>query len=170
MFPSPPKDIGLLYTPDENNNMALTFIPISNETCSEYSQFSPDIPFAIGFPKEGICNTQKILIVGVVPENGNEPFHLMIDKADNVIHRWGMVDGEMVGKQGEPGDGTTIDYSESFTMTVTCDDDGWVLNVNTELGYPHFFHIFSPLNVTRFEISGDVVITFVGIGDEGYIN
>ena len=138
---------------------------MSNEICSEYSQFSPDIPFAIGFPGEGICNTQKILIVGVVPqtvknnpefilttENGNEPFHVMIDKADNVIYRWGMVDGEMVGKQGESGDGTSIDYSEPFTMTITCDDDGWVLNVNTELGYPHFFHIFSPLNVTGFEI------------------
>ena len=153
---------------------------MNNPTCSEYSQFSPDIPFTMGFPKEGICNKQKILIVGVVPDtvkdnpefilktdNGNEPFHVVIDKSDNVVYRWGTVDDGVAVKQGEPEDGTTIDYSEPFTMTVTCDDDGWMLKVNTELAYPHFFHLFSPLNVTGFEILGDVVITFVGIGDEG---
>ena len=134
----------------------------------------------MGFPEQGICNTQKILVVGVVPEtvknnpefilktdNGNEPFHVMIDKTDNVVYRWGLVDEEVKGKQGEPNDGTTIDYSEPFTMVIKCDDDGWMLKVNTELGYPHFFHLFSPLNVTGFEITGDVMITFVGIGNEG---
>ena len=136
----------------------------------------------MGFPAQGICGNQKILIVGVVPEsvkenpefilktdNGNEPFHVMIDKTDNVIYRWGLVDGVVQEKQGIPLDGTTIDYSEPFTLTIKCDDDGWILQENTELSYPHFFHIFSPLNVTGFEITGDVMITFVGIGDEGDI-
>jgi hypothetical protein len=149
---------------------------------SEYSEFSPDIPFVMGFPKQGICNTQKILIVGVVPENvktnpefilttdnENEAFHVMVDKKDNVIYRWGLVDGEVKERKGTPDDGTTIDYSEPFTMTIRCDDDGWMLTVNTELGYPHFFHLFSPVNVTGFEITGDVMITYVGIGDEGNI-
>ena len=134
----------------------------------------------MGFPEGGICGNQKILIVGVVAENvktspefilktdnGNEPFHVMINKKDNVINRWARVDGVMEEKQGEPFDGTTIDYSEPFTMTIKCDDDGWILQVNTELSYPHFFHIFSPRNVTGFEITGDVMITFVGIRDEG---
>ena len=148
----------------------------------EFSQFSPDIPFEIGFPLQGICGDQKILIVGVVPEgvktdpefilktnNGNEAFHVMISKADNVIYRWGLVDGVKQAAQGEPLEGTTIDYNEPFTMIIKCDDDGWVLQVNTEQNYPNFIHLFSPLNVTGFEITGDVMVTFVGIGDEGEI-
>jgi hypothetical protein len=102
-------------------------------------------------------------------DNENEAFHVMVDKKDNVIYRWGLVDGEVKERQGTPDDGTTIDYSEPFTMTIRCDDDGWMLKVNTELGYPHFFHLFSPGNVTGFEITGDVMITYVGIGDEGHI-
>ena len=54
-------------------------------------------------------------------------------------------------------------------MTIKCDDDGWMLHVNTELGYPHFFHLFDPLNVTSLDVSGDVLITFVGIGNEGLV-
>ena len=93
----------------------------------------------------------------------------MINKDDNALYRWGIVDGVEKQTQGKLNEGTTIDYGEPFTMTIKCDDDGWMLHVNTELGYPHFFHLFDPLNVTSLEVSGDVLITFVGIGNEGLI-
>jgi hypothetical protein len=93
----------------------------------------------------------------------------MVGKKYNVIYRWGLVDGIMKENQGKPLDGTTIDYSEPFTMTIKCDYDGWILQVNTDINYPHFFHIFRPFNVTGFDITGDVMITYVGNGDEGNI-
>ena len=40
------------------------------------------------------------------------------------MYRWAVVDGEVVDLQGEPGDGTTIDFSEPFTMSIQCDMDG----------------------------------------------
>ena len=58
-MPFPPKEIGMVYTPDEKNNMSLA---------SQFSKYSPDIPFEMGFPADGICNSKKLLIVGIMAE------------------------------------------------------------------------------------------------------
>ena len=34
-----------------------------------------------------------------------------------------------VGHQGEPGDGTSVDMEEPFILSLSCDDDGWILQV-----------------------------------------
>ena len=54
----------------------------------------------------------------------------------------------MTDKQGTPNEGTTIDYGEPFQMTIKCDDDGWILQINTELAYEHFFHLFRDFSYT----------------------
>lgn len=59
IVPFPPKEIGMVYTPDEKNNMSLA---------SQFSKYSPDIPFEMGFPTDGICNSKKLLIVGIMAE------------------------------------------------------------------------------------------------------
>ena len=120
IVPFPPPEIGLLYTPDEVNNMQLA---------SEFSQFNPKIPFSMAVPAGGICSTAKILIVGVMPSRvrrppevvvrnaaGDDLFWVQVNKAEDAIYRWGAINGTVVERHGSPGEHTTIDYEEPFTL------------------------------------------------------
>lgn len=37
---------------------------------------------------------------------------------EDVIRRWIEVDGNIVGFEGEPGEGTTVDVDEPFTLRI----------------------------------------------------
>ena len=125
IVPFPPSEIGMIYTPDAANNMQLA---------SDYSQFNPKIPFDMAVPPGGICSLAKILIVGVMPskvrkmpnfflvnDEGDELFHVQINKKEDVIYRWGAINKTIIEKHGIPGDHTTIDYEEPFTLTIRWD-------------------------------------------------
>ena len=187
IVPFPPSDIGMIYTPDSENNMQLE---------SDYSQFNPKIPFNMAVPPGGICSLGKILIVGVMkskvrkmPEffimndDGDELFHVQINKKEDVIYRWGALNKTIIETHGTPGDHTTIDYEEPFTLTIRwnqlhmlkiktyndfrCDEDGWTVAENKEPIFQSFLHIVDPTTMTKLKIKGDVIVTYVGIGDEG---
>ena len=49
------------------------------------------------------------------------------------------------------------------TSRLSCDDDGWELQINDELPYPHFLHILNPKSLVSIDIIGDVSISFAGI-------
>ena len=84
-IPFPPKDIGLVYTPDEKNNITLA---------SEFSVYNPTLPMVMKFKGVEFCedNQQQLLIVGRMPLDGrdrpeiifrgtstDEAFHIRID-------------------------------------------------------------------------------------------
>ena len=45
------------------------------------------------------------------------------------MSRWGQLNGTEVGRQGEVGEGTSIDFEEPVVITIQCDGDGWVMQV-----------------------------------------
>ena len=84
-IPFPPKDIGLVYTPDEKNNITLA---------SEFSVYNPTLPMVMKFKGVSFCddNREQMMIVGKIPADselrpeiifrGNgtdEAFHFRID-------------------------------------------------------------------------------------------
>ena len=84
-IPFPPKQIGLVYTPDEKNNITVA---------SEFSVYNPRLPMVMKFKGEEFCedNRQQMLVVGRMPLVGrdepelifrgngtDEAFHLRID-------------------------------------------------------------------------------------------
>ena len=146
---------------------------------SEFSVFNPKIPFTLAIPSGGICNKEQILIVGVMLErirklpeisitsdDGTELFHVQINKAEDTIYRWAAINQTITEKHGKVNDHTTIDLEEPFTMVITCDEDGWVLKINSDPSYPNYFHIDDPASATKVKLSGDMRVTYVGIGDE----
>ena len=46
------------------------------------------------------------------------------------MSRWGELNGTEVGRQGEVGEGTSIDFEEPVVITIQCDGDGWVMQVS----------------------------------------
>merc|ERR1719483_1569478 len=48
-------------------------------------------------------------------------------------------------------------------ISLTCDDDGWRLQINNEKPYPHFLHLLDHQNLHDLIITGDVSISFAGI-------
>jgi hypothetical protein len=121
-IPFPPKSIGLEYVPDPANPISLA---------SEYSQYNPTIPLRMPFPGPEFCgdNNQKLMIVGRIPEDGkalpefalmgpgtDEALHLVLDPDLEFLIRWGVVANVTAGLSGEPGEGTTIDRDEPFTI------------------------------------------------------
>ena len=84
-IPFPPKQIGLVYTPDEKNNITIA---------SEFSVYNPTLPMVMKFKGREFCeeNQQQMLVVGRMPllsgdkpelifrGNGtDEAFHIRID-------------------------------------------------------------------------------------------
>ena len=47
-----------------------------------------------------------------------------------------------------------------------CDEDGWTVAENKEPIFQSFLHIVDPTSMTKLKIKGDVIVTYVGIGDE----
>ena len=54
-----------------------------------------------------------------------------------------------------------------FDIRIECDEDGWLLQVNDEPGYNHFTHTVSPNKIRFIQLSGDVMVNFVGFGPKG---
>ena len=46
-----------------------------------------------------------------------------------MLLRWGQLNGTELGRQGEVGEGTSIDFEEPVVITIQCDGDGWVMQV-----------------------------------------
>ena len=42
-----------------------------------------------------------------------------------------------------------------------------MFQANTELPYPHFFHLFSPDLIQTVQVMGDVLISYIGFGNKG---
>ena len=61
--PFPPRHIGLEYTPDPDSKI---------ELASQYSQFSPEIPFTMALPNQGVCEKKKLLVVSTPASHYNE--------------------------------------------------------------------------------------------------
>ena len=47
----------------------------------------------------------------------------------NHMSRWGELNGTELDRQGEVGEGTSIDFEEPVVITIQCDADGWVMQV-----------------------------------------
>jgi len=171
-IPFPPKDIGLVYTPDEKNNITLA---------SEFSVYNPTLPMVMKFKGVSFCddNREQMMIVGKIPADselrpeiifrGNgtdEAFHFRIDVDAEFVERWANRDNTTVGKQGNPGDGTSIDRDEPFVIRISCDTDGWVVKSNKEKDYPTFLHIIQPVEILDIQVLGDVEISYIGFGDD----
>ena len=63
--------------------------------------------------------------------------------------------------------GTSIDYDEPFVINLSCDEDGFRLQVNEEEAFIHFFHLMSTDTIQYISIKGDSLISFAGIVHEG---
>ena len=46
-----------------------------------------------------------------------------------LMFRWSVDNLTTVDHQGEPGDGTSVDMEEPFLLSLSCDDDGWIIQV-----------------------------------------
>ena len=57
-----------------------------------------------------------------------------------------------------------------FHQRFICDEDGWVLMVNHELGYPHFLHVVPPKDIKTITMKGDLEVTYIGfVNDSKYL-
>ena len=64
-IPFPPKEIGLVYTPDEKNNITLA---------SEFSVYNPTLPLVMKFKGVSFCgdNREQMMVVGKIPAESEE--------------------------------------------------------------------------------------------------
>ena len=57
-----------------------------------------------------------------------------------------------------------IRFTQSLLLTtdlcfrIRCDEDGWILEVNEEVPYPHFLHQYPLGNISQLTITGDIVV------------
>ena len=61
--------------------------------------------------------------------------------------RWGELNGTVLDRQGEVGEGTSIDFEEPVVITIQCDADGWVMQVGIQnpgfqMCHSNFFFLF----------------------------
>ena len=125
---------------------------------------------------------QKLLIIGSIPANSrrppeisiasddpslNEALHIVVNLEERVVQRYSVIDGASTEVLGRPFEGTTIDPDEPFILNLSCDEDGWMVQVNVEEPYPHYMHVFPLLNITTISVQGDFKIDYVGIGKPG---
>lgn len=172
IIPFPPKFTGLTFVPSPENDFSLV---------SEFSQYNPKLPVTIPFPEDA-CGREGfgVMVVGKINSdkeessadfvfkttNDDEAYHVAIALGYNTIFRYSVKNGTVAKVFGTAGDGTTIDLDEPFIMRIACDGDGWVVKVNDEKNFPHFLHILPFQDIDRFEVSGDVDVSFVGFGDK----
>ena len=57
-----------------------------------------------------------------------------------------------------------VDDQVFYCSRVRCDGDGWVIQVNDEVQYPHFYHKVPLENITHVDFTGDVEFNYVGFG------
>ena len=59
------------------------------------------------------------------------------------------------------------EQGSKHTCSILCDPDGWILRVNKEAEYPHFFHLFPAQDILTVDVTGDVLISYIGFGSKG---
>ena len=116
----------------------------------------------------------------------DEAYHVSVDIKNEMVQRWAVFENVTQEIFGAPGDGSSIDFDEPFVLRKQfktfiyrqlwsiqfsyrfgCDPDGWMLQVNTDDPYPHFFHLFGPQLVQSVKFSGHGLISFIGFGPRG---
>ena len=99
------------------------------------------------------------------------------------VERWAKRENATVGKQGNPGDGTSIDRDEPFVIRwpwnwtscgitaesgkqlivqrISCDTDGWVVKSNNEKDYPTFLHIIQPVEILDIQVRARLILFYL---------
>ena len=172
IIPFPPKFTGLLFEPDEESSFSVV---------SEFAQYSPKIPSLLPVPPDFCIKEGTIaMAVGIIhsdkPEStadfvfktddGDEAYHVEISLGLNTVYRYAVQNGTFSDIHGNINDDTTIDLDEPFTIKMHCDGDGWVAKINEEKSFLHFLHVVPFQDITQLEVSGDLDVSFLGIGDE----
>ena len=119
-IPFPPKQIGLVYVPDEKNNITLA---------SEFSQYNPSLPLDMKFSGPDFCgdNKRRMMVVGKIPADSqempeivflgagtDEAYHLRLDAASEFVEVWAVVQNVTIARART--DGTSVDMDEPFTL------------------------------------------------------
>ena len=173
LIPTPAEFTGLVFKPDPKNNFSLT---------SENAFYSPKLPFSMKF-NAALCSLEEysLTIIGrltsdkpgtsgdivFATDSGDEALHVQISLHEQVIYRYAFFDREIKNKFGAPGDRTTIDLNETFSLKITCDADGWIVKEGPKVpNYPHFMHQIPVENITAVELTGSMDISFVGFGNK----
>ena len=172
IIPFPPKFTGLVFEPNEDGGFSVV---------SEYSKYSPKLPAVLPIPtdfctKEGtiamavgkiLSDKQKSSADFVFKTNDDdEAFHVQVALGNNTVYRYALKNGTYSEIFGKNNDDTTIDLEEPFILRIACDGDGWVAKVNDEKSFLHFLHFIPFDKITTLEITGDIDVSFVGIGNE----
>ena len=110
---------------------------------------------------------KSIPAISIAENTVTEGLHININLKKNMIERYSVINGTKSEVAGATGDGTSIDFDEPFTLNLSCDQDGWNLQVNTELSYNSVLHAVPLENLTVIKVTGDIVINFIGIGGKG---
>ena len=99
-------------------------------------------------------------------KDDDEAFHVEIALGEKTVYRYAIKDETYSKIFGKAGDGTTIDLEEPFIIRIACDRDGWTLQVNEEKSYLHFLHVIPFQDIDRFEVFGNIDVSFIGFGDK----
>ena len=112
-------------------------------------------------------HAKSIPAISIVENTVTEGIHININLKKNMIERYSVINETKSEVAGATGDGTSIDFDEPFILNLSCDQDGWNLQVNTELPYDSVLHAVPLENLTLIKVTGDIVINFIGIGGKG---
>ena len=172
IIPFPPKFSGLIFEPNEESSFSVV---------SEFSKYSPTVPSYLPVPA-GFCTAEGTIAMGVgtilsdkttstadfifKTDEDDEAFHVEIALGYKTVYRYAVQNGTYSKIDGKPNDDTTIDLEEPFTIRMSCDGDGWIAKINEEKSFLHFLHVVPFDQITRLEVSGDLDVSFLGIGDE----
>ena len=146
------------------------------------SLYNPKIPATLKFPGPTFCSKNtKLMVIGSIPKfvtsvpsiliadnEGNSGIHINIDLKKKMVARYSILNGTMSEIGGAAGDGTSIDFEEPFVLNLSCDEDGWNLQINSELTYNSVLHVVPLENLTMIRVTGDIIINFIGIGSTGF--
>lgn len=145
------------------------------------SLYFPKIPATLKFPGPTFCSKNtKLMVIGSIPKSdktvpamliadnaGNKGISINIDLKNQMIERYSELNGTKSEIGGAIGDGTSIDFEEPFILNLSCDEDGWNLQINSELSYDSVLHVVPLENLTMIKVTGDIIIHFMGIGSKG---
>ena len=81
VIPFPPPEIGMEYSPDENNKITLA---------SEFNIYNPRLPMKMDFPGPQFCsdNGDVLLIIGSIPEEIIKPRHTLFNLLFPFLHKY----------------------------------------------------------------------------------
>ena len=110
---------------------------------------------------------KSIPAISIAESTVTEGLHVNLNLKQNMIERYSVINRTKSDVAGAIGDGTSIGFDEPFILNINCDQDGWNLQVNTELPYDTVVHTVPLGNLTLITVTGDIVINFIGIGGQG---